>query len=293
MKRNSYRKAVIFSEGGYMDEIKGLTVPQASITCMWISCGAAFIIPAALLIYFRKRHRADIFPFFAGCGVMFLFAFVFESACSRALFSSPAGAKISSSPLLYSIFGGAMAGLFEETGRYAAFRTVLNRYRNKDQNALMYGAGHGGFEAAVVLGIAMINNLTYSILLNTGRIDTVTSQISPEDIGQFVRIIRSLAETSPLLFLAGTAERVFAIVLHISLSVFVWFAVKDKKKTILYAAAVILHAAIDAMTGYLSLKGMGILLLEATIGISALLCAVIAGKCWHENHGKPQADLQA
>ncbi|MBR4396079.1 MAG: YhfC family intramembrane metalloprotease [Eubacteriaceae bacterium] len=276
-----------------MDEIKGITVPQASMACMWISCAAAFIIPAALLIYLRKRQKADIFPFFAGCGVMLLFAFVFESACARALFSSAVGAKIQSSPFLYSLIGGAMAGLFEETGRYAAFRTVLNKYKGKDQNALMYGAGHGGFEAAVVLGIAMINNLTYSVLLNTGRIDTVTSQISPVEAEQLALIVRSLAETSPFLFLLGTVERVFAIVMHLSLSVFVWFAAKDKKKSVLYALAIVLHTAFDALTGYLGLKGMGTLLLEAMIGIGAFFCAAAAKKCWKKNHSKAQAEIQA
>ena len=54
-----------------------------------------------------------------------------------------------------------MAGIFEETGRFLAFKTVLRKKQGKDINALMYGAGHGGFEAAALLGITMINNIIY------------------------------------------------------------------------------------------------------------------------------------
>ena len=81
--------------------------------------------------------------------------------------------------------------------------------------------------------------------------------------------------------------------MHLSLSVFVWFAAKDKKKSVLYALAIVLHTAFDALTGYLGLKGMGTLLLEAMIGIGAFFCAAAAKKCWKKNHSKAQAEIQA
>ena len=63
---------------------------------------------------------------------------------------------------LYALYGGLMAGLFEETGRYLAFSFALKKYRAKNVNALMYGAGHGGFEAIVIVGLTMINNIVWS-----------------------------------------------------------------------------------------------------------------------------------
>ena len=88
---------------------------------------------------------------------MLLFAFILESGAHRIVLSLPAGSVIKGSIWLYALYGGFMAGLFEETGRYLAFSFALKKYRAKNVNALMYGAGHGGFEAVVVVGLTMIN----------------------------------------------------------------------------------------------------------------------------------------
>jgi uncharacterized membrane protein YhfC len=91
---------------------------------------------------------------------MLLFAFVLEQIVHSIVLTSPAGTKIQGSIWLMALYGGLMAGLFEETGRFLAFKTILRSKRNNDANALMYGAGHGGFEAMMILGITMISNLT-------------------------------------------------------------------------------------------------------------------------------------
>lgn len=138
-------------------------VPTLSIVFMVISCLIAFLVPVGLLLYFRIKKKADILPFFIGCAVMLIFAFVLEQLAHSLILGSAAGIIIQKNTLLYALYGGLMAGLFEETGRFVAFKTVLKRKQEKDQNALMYGAGHGGFEAIVILGLAMINNIIYSV----------------------------------------------------------------------------------------------------------------------------------
>ena len=47
---------------------------------------------------------------------------------------------------LYAVYGGLMAALFEETGRYSAMRFLVKPM--DFPNAFMYGAGHGGVEAS-------------------------------------------------------------------------------------------------------------------------------------------------
>ena len=48
-------------------------VPFLSIIFMGISAFAGFLIPIVLCIYFRKKKRADIPPFFVGCFIFLLF----------------------------------------------------------------------------------------------------------------------------------------------------------------------------------------------------------------------------
>ena len=160
------------------------TISTISIVFMVISCAISFIIPIVLLIYFRKKKHADVLPFFIGCAVMLVFALILEALVHRAVLGSSAGEVIRNNTWLYALYGGLMAGLFEETGRFVAFRTVLKKKLYKDANALMYGAGHGGFEAIVIVGFTMINNIIWSVLINSGNTGMLTGALSGDILEQ-------------------------------------------------------------------------------------------------------------
>ncbi len=255
-------------------------VPSLSIVCMAISCFISFALPIGLFLYFRIRKKADILPFFVGCGVMLLFAFVLERAVHAAVLGSPAGETILNNTLLYALYGGAMAGLFEETGRFAAFKTVLKSRQGNDANALMYGAGHGGFESAVILGITMINNIMISMMINSGRAGQLTASLSGDALAQTESAIRGLVTTTPYLFLLGSVERILAVILQISLSVLVWFAAKRAKDFIFYPLAVGMHFFVDGVTVILSGKGVPAAAIEVAVGIMVTVCTGIAVRVW-------------
>ena len=256
------------------------TVPALSIVFMIITCAISFGVPIALFIYLRLVKKADIYPFFAGCTVMLLFAFILESGAHSLVLSSPAGSAIKGNIWLYAIYGGFMAGLFEETGRYLAFSFALKKYRAKNVNALMYGAGHGGFEAIVIAGLTMINNIVWSFMINNGRIAELTGSLSGDQLAQ--QAIGLLISTPSYQFLLGGAERLFAILLHISLSVLVWFAVKWEGKLYLYPAAILIHFAVDAAAALLSGLGVNVVIIEAVVAILTTAAALFARRLWRE-----------
>ena len=266
------------------------TVPSLSIVFMIISCVIGFAIPVVLLLYFRLRKKADYLPFFIGCAVMILFAFVLESLVHRMVLSSSAGATIRENIWTYALYGGAMAGLFEETGRFLACKTILRKYRNRDINALMYGAGHGGIEAAVLLGITMINNLIYSFLINADKLYLLTEPLPEEYKAQFAEVIEALITTPSYQFLLGGVERVFAVIVQISFSVLVWFAAKNKEKFLYYPLAILLHLLVDGSLVIAMDHGMGegvnTIFLEGMVGVLALLCALLARSVWKRNAGR-------
>ena len=259
------------------------TVPALSMVFMAVSSVIGFAIPIALLLYFRIKKRADILPFFIGCAVFFLFALVLEALVHQVILGSETGAKIQENTWLFALYGGLMAGLFEETGRFLAFKTVLKKHRGKDVNALMYGAGHGGCESAIVLGMTMINNLTYSVMINSGTIAAVLEPL-PDDLkAQMETAVRALITTKPHEFLLGGAERLFAVTLHISLSVLVWFAAKKRGKFWLFPLAIGLHAFMDACAVILSGLGVNVLLIEAAVALIAVISVLIARRVWNVN----------
>lgn len=257
-------------------------VPTLSIVFMIITCAISFGVPIALFFYLRLVKKADIYPFFAGCTVMLLFAFILESGAHSLVLSSPAGSAIRGNIWLYALYGGLMAGLFEETGRYLAFSFALKKYRAKNVNALMYGAGHGGFEAMVIVGLTMINNIVWSFMINSGRIAELTGSLTGDQLAQAQQSIGLLISTPSYQFLLGGVERLFAILLHISLSVLVWFAVKWEGKLYLYPMAILLHFAVDAAAALMSGLGVNVVVIEAVVAFLTTAVAFFARRLWRE-----------
>ena len=265
------------------------TLPAVTIVFMILSCLAGFGIPVFLFFYFRKKKRADILPFFIGCVMFLVFALLLEAGVHGLILSSAFGQKIQNNTWLFALYGGLMAGLFEETARLTAFSTVLNKKIGKDANALMYGAGHGGFEAAYLLGVGMVSNIAVAVLSNMGKLSLITDTMPPEAVAQLQSGIETLASTAPHLFLIGILERVFAVTLHIALSVLVWFAVKNKRCRILYPVAILIHCIVDTVAVLLSGLGVHVLAVEAVVGVMTVLSVIAARAVWKKYH-VPEAE---
>lgn len=121
-------------------------------------------------------------------------------------------------PLQYAVFLGLTAAIAEELARYFAMRFFMKQ--QQWSAGLFFGAGHGGVEALLLLGLPVVTMLTASAPLMAG---------------------------GSLYFLGGL-ERMMAMLLHIGLSILVLQAVRHRRLSFLLWA-VGLHAAVDAMIG--------------------------------------------
>jgi len=258
-------------------------VPTLSIVFMVAAALIALALPVALCIYLHKRG-ANLNAFLVGALVMLLSAFVLESIAHQLILSTFVGSVIQANPWLYAIYGGLMAGLFEETGRLLAFKKFLKKYQDNDINAIMYGAGHGGLEAMVVLGMATINNIVWSSMINSGNTAALLGDLTGAQLAEAERSIDALIHYPSYLFLLGGVERVFAIAIQIALSVMVWFAAKKKDKWYLYTQAILLHLFVDASTVILSSYGVSTILLEVVVGVLAVVCVLLAKMIYKRNH---------
>ena len=175
------------------------------------------------------------------------------------------------------VIGCLLAGVFEEVGRYLAFRFLLKRYTNR-RDAVTYGIGHGGIEAILVLGLTAINNIAIAQLVNSGSIETITNGLTGVQLDQVQAQIAAVASFGAANLLLGLAERAIAMTLHISLSVVVFRAVRQRKAGYL-GLAVALHALFDVPA---ALFQCGVLhstwLVEALLLVLCLGCAAYAKK---------------
>lgn len=224
-------------------------ISASSIIAICISLLFSIIFPIFLFVAFKKKTGCGIKPFLVGCAVFFVFAIVLESVCHAAISVTEFGKKIIINPFMFSIYGGLTAGIFEETGRFIAFKTILKKEINNDKTALMYGAGHGGFEVFFILFTGMITNLVFAIFINTGNIDLLREKIGIQGIDALNLTLQTLVNTKPRLYFVGILERFSAVIIHISLSIWVWFAAKDTKKIWMFPVAIILHGMIDFIAG--------------------------------------------
>ncbi|MBO4848077.1 MAG: YhfC family intramembrane metalloprotease [Clostridia bacterium] len=266
-------------------------VSTVSMLCMGAAGLLALLIPFALLIYFRKKKDADIVPFIAGAAVFVLFALILEGGINYAVSRTSFFEKLQNNVWLYAAYGGLMAGIFEEFGRLFAFKVLLKKRMGNDANALMYGAGHGGMEAILVFGVTMGVNIVLSLLINSGNIGAVFSDMPKEIAPQVEKMLGELCSNPGWAYGLGLIERIISIAAHIGLSVIVWFSVK-RKKPALFILALLLHAAMDFITAVCTQKlELSALKTEVVLLVCAAAICLTAFVVWKGCREKDTAEV--
>ena len=254
-------------------------VSATTIICILFSMFFSVALPLVMAIVIKKKFNTSLKPFLAGCLIWFVFAMVLEQIMHSIVLGSGVGNFIQNNIWLYGLYGGLAAGIFEEVGRFVAIKFMLkNTYSNK-YNAVMYGAGHGGFEAFFLLGTAMLNNLIYSICVNTGTLDLLTAPLTGEQKEAFEQVINSLIVSKPYVFLVGDFERISAVILHIGLSLLVWSAVVYGKK-IMFFLAIFFHFLVDALTVIINGYIGNVFILEGIIFVMAAVITFLSVCIW-------------
>jgi len=255
-----------------------MQVSILSMIFMAISAILSIGFPVFLFIVFYKKYNAKFIPMVMGIAGFIVFALILERSIHLIVLGKFA---LKEKPLVYIIYGILMAGIFEETARFISFK-ILKRKHNGIGTGLAYGVGHGGIEAVIIVGLAMTNNIIFSIIINSGNLETITGALQGEVLEQVNTQITALQTTSPHLFLLGGIERIFAICIQISLSIIVFYSVYGNNKLWLYPFSILLHAIIDIPASAMQVGLIkNIYLVELLVLISAIILLVIA-KYTHE-----------
>lgn len=256
-------------------------VSELSIAIIIVNMILGVLIPIVLLVYFKKKYRASIKSFLTGLAVMLLFAMVLEQLVHSVVLGSSISIVIQENIWLYALYGSLMAGLFEETGRFLAMRYVLKKEHGNAHNALMYGAGHGGFEMFAVLTIGMINNLIYSVMINLGQTQKLLEALDEATKGILQTAFDALIQTPSWHFMLSPVERFAAITAQIGLSVIIWYAATgEKSKGNLFVLAILLHAILDGVAVITAKSGISLIVVEAVVWLIAIGITLIARNIW-------------
>ena len=237
--------------------------------------------PILLAWWLVKKYQMRTQPLLVGAGVFVVFALVLESIVHQIVLKGPSGPAIQGNIWHFAIYGGLMAALFEESGRFLAMKFVLKKEPDGPLTGVSYGVGHGGVEMILIFGLTMISNLVISAMINTGQADTLLANV-PADAravaeAQFAQL-ESLSAGSLLL---GLWERISALILQLALSLMVWTAVRRAGKWLwLLPAAYLLHFVVDASAVVLA-KSVSTWAVEIIIFAMALAAGAIGFQLYH------------
>lgn len=233
-----------------------------------ISFLGMILLPIILWIYFTRRFSLSWKLVLAG-GLTFVASQIPHIPLVRVM-----GPLLKALPLLASaIILGLLAGIFEETARYILFKWILKKARSWKEGILV-GLGHGGTEA-LILGI--LAALTFANMLVYRNIDLSTVPGIPANQLEIAKQQVAAYWSTPWYIASmGIVERIFAIGLHISLSVMVLYSLASRKP-IWFWLALLWHALVDAVAVYAASK-VGILALEGIVAIFAIFSLWVAFK---------------
>ena len=220
----------------------------------------ALLAPAWLAAAWRHRTQVPLRVFFYGMLTFFVFQPVLRMSWQIPLYRWLAHDPRWHLPML--VFAALTAGLFEECGRWVAFRYLLPK-RHDAPTAVMLGLGHGGLEAMLLVGVGFLALGTAYLLAHAGV-------VVPEGVQSLVGSqFAGMTLASPVLALL---ERTSALAAHVGLSLIVLQTfVRGTKRWLVYAIA--LHFVFDLVVVLLTRYWhVDTVLVEATLFVcSAVL----------------------
>lgn len=139
-----------------------MTFSTGTIAAFLVGGILAILIPIAALIIFKLKNKdVKLRYFFIGAAAFVVFALILEQILHYFMLSTIQNSGI----VFYTLYGALCAGIFEETGRFLAFKLFCKK-ENDPRASIMYGLGHGGVEAIVLVGITLISYAVTAVTVN-------------------------------------------------------------------------------------------------------------------------------
>lgn len=238
-----------------------------------ISILGMIVLPILLGFWLTRKFKLSWKLFFAGA-VTFIASQILHIPFLGGMTALFNNGTLPSPPAAWAtafnaVFLGLAAGVFEETSRWALFKFFLKDKRAWNEGVLV-GAGHGGVEA-FLLGVMGAFTLINMIVLK--NVDVSALGIPADQLAAAQQQVTEFWSSPAYVGLLGLVERLFAITLHVALSVMVLYSLVCKTP-LWFWLAVLWHAVVDAAAVYM-LPIVGALGVEGIVAAMALVSLAI------------------
>ena len=237
-------------------------------TAYALSAILMFLLPI-LLGFFLARKFGLSWRLFLFGGLAFILAQLIHLPLNAVLSRALTGLGVEANIWVQALALGFTAAITEEFARYAILRNNLKDARSW-KKALMFGAGHGGFEA-MILGILLAITLVNMIAIknNPAALEALPADKVAAVQQQFTEFWAASWSTA----LLGAVERASALAIQIALAVLVMQVFLRKNIKWLWLA-VGWHWLVDAIS-VLSAKTFSIPITELVVGVLAITSLMI------------------
>ena len=232
-----------------MTEFENIVIGKSSIPALIITVILMVAIVAIFFICWRREHKeqTSIRYLIAGAVGFVVSARVLELGvhyfCIVA--DNPVSRYINGSTVAFVLYGIMMAGVFEECGRHIVLKYILRKNRTRE-NAVLYGIGHGGIEMLAVLLPLFITYLAVAVMFSRGTVEEAMTalKITEDTAAAALPSVQAAAAFDFGMMALNVTERLLAMLLHIGLTVIVFYGVLRARKGYL-PLAILLHMLMD------------------------------------------------
>ena len=269
-----------------MKEFENIVIGRNSIPSLIITVILMIAIPVVFFVYWHRKHKeqTSISYLIAGAVGFIVSARILELGVHYFCIvqDNPVSRLINGSTAAFVLYGIIMAGVFEECGRYIVLKYIMKKNHTRE-NAVLYGIGHGGIEILAIALPLMITYLTIAVLFSGGDVENALSslKITEETAEAALPSVQAAAAFDYGMMTMNVMERLFAILIHIGLTVIVYYGVINAKRICL-PAAILLHMLMDTFPALYQRGVVPLWAVEVWGAVWTVVIVFIAGKLYSE-----------
>jgi len=269
-----------------MTEFENIVIGKSSVPALIITVILMIAIPVIFFIYWRRKHagQTNISWLIAGAIGFIVSARVLELGVHYfcIIADNPVSRFINGNTVAFVLYGIIMAGVFEECGRYVILKYIMKKNRIRE-NAVLYGIGHGGIEILAVLLPTMITYLVIAVLFSQGDAEHALSslKITEETAAAALPSVQAAAAFDYSMMAMNVIERLLGMILHIGLTVIVYYGVSNAKKAFL-SMAVLLHMLMDTFPALYQRGAVPLWSVEVWAAAWTVVIVFISGKLYRK-----------
>ena len=277
-----------------MSEFENIVIGKTSIPSLIVTVILMIAIPVCFFIYWRRKHKEQtkISWLIAGAAGFIISARVLELGVHYfcIIADNAVSRFINGNTAAFVLYGLIMAGVFEECGRHIVLKYIMKKNRARE-NAVLYGIGHGGIEVLAVLLPAMINYLAIAMLFSRGDTENAlhTLNITEETAAAALPSVQAAAAFDYGMMAMNVIERLFAMLLHIGLTVIVYYGVVNARKACL-PLAILLHMLMDTFPAMYQRGLVPLWAVEVWAAVWTAIVVFIAAKLYGKKKSSSQTE---